>query len=64
MQQIKHQLSVVLDVLRNLKNIFIPDYIGIMPPTNPLLKSSSIINVFKEILKKKSVNSILSYKTR
>ena len=55
--------SVVLDVLRNLKkkNIFIPDYIGIMPPTNPLLKSSSIINAFKEILKKKSVNSILSF---
>ena len=55
--------SVVLDVLRNLKkkNMLIPDYIGIMPPTNPLLKSSSINKALHEILKKKSMNSILSF---
>ena len=32
-----------------------------MPPTNPLLKSSSINKALHEILKKKSMNSILSF---
>ena len=47
--------SVVLDVLRNLKKkkISIPDYIGVLPATNPLLKSSNINKAFKKILKKK-----------
>lgn len=55
--------SVVLDVLRNLKKkkISIPDYIGVLPATNPLLKSSNINKAFKKILKKKFVNSILSF---
>ena len=54
--------SVVLDVLRQMKmrNIKIPNYIGVFPPTNPFLKSESIKIALNNLIKTKKVNSILS----
>ena len=54
--------SVVLEVLRQMKirDIKIPNYIGVLPPTNPFLKSESIELALKKITKAKKINSILS----
>ena len=55
--------SVILDTLRKLKerNKIIPDYIAVLPPTNPFLSYKSIINAFKCLKKNKLFNSILTY---
>ena len=47
--------SVVLDVLRQMKmrNIKIPNYIGVFPPTNPFLKSESIKIALNNLIKTK-----------
>ncbi len=54
--------SVVLEVLRQLKvrNIEIPGYIGVLPPTNPFLKTESIEIALKKLIKAKKINSILA----
>ena len=56
-------ISVVLNYLRYLKKkkIKYPNYIGIFPPTNPFLKSKTIINAYNILLKNKKFESIVSY---
>lgn len=55
--------STVLHYLRFLKknNKEIPDYIAILPVTNPFLEKKSIIQAYKKIIKNKNVNSIIAY---
>ena len=54
--------SCVLDLLRFYikKKITIPKYIGIIPATNPFLKSDTIKNAYNKLLRNKKFNSILS----
>ena len=54
--------SAVLEVLRKMRerNDYIPNYIAVLPPTNPFLKSKSIKLAFEKLNKKKRVNSVLS----
>jgi len=56
-------ISVVLNYLRFLKKkkIDYPNYIGIFPPTNPFLKSKTIIKAYDILLKNKKFDSIVSY---
>ena len=56
-------MSCVLHLIRYLinKKIKLPDYIAVLPATNPFLNSSSIKNAFRELIKKKYYNSINSY---
>jgi CMP-N-acetylneuraminic acid synthetase len=55
--------AVILETLRQMKkrNLDIPNFIGILPPTNPFLKSSSILKAYKKIKRSKKVNSILTF---
>lgn len=56
-------ISSILYHLRYLKKkkISLPEYLAIIPVTNPFLKSKSIIKAFKKISKNKKFNSIVSY---
>ena len=55
--------AVVLETLRQMKkkSLYIPNFIGIFPPTNPFLKYSSIQKAFKKIKRSNKVNSILTF---
>ena len=55
-------MSCVLHVIRLFKNnkFRIPDYIAVLPATNPFLKSSTIKIAYNKILRNKKFNSILS----
>ena len=54
--------SAVLEVLRKMRerNDYIPNYIAVLLPTNPFLKSKSINLALEKLNKKKRVNSVLS----
>lgn len=56
-------VSSILYHLRYLKknNITIPEYLAIIPVTNPFLKVTSIVRAYKKIIKNKKFNSIVSY---
>jgi len=56
-------ISVVLNYLRFLKrnNFNLPKYIGVFPPTNPFLKSKSIIEAYKKLISNSKFDSIISY---
>tara|TARA_E500000178_G_scaffold298202_1_gene305258 strand:+ start:457 stop:1191 length:735 start_codon:yes stop_codon:yes gene_type:complete len=56
-------ISVILHYLRHLKanKERIPEYLAILPVTNPFLKKESIISAYKKIVKDKNANSIISY---
>ena len=56
-------LSCVLDLMRFLKREegYIPEYIGIMPPTNPFLKTETIKKAFELLKKNKKYNSVIGY---
>lgn len=56
-------ISSILYHLRYLKkkNISFPEYIAIIPVTNPFLKTSSIIKAYKKLCNNKKFNSIISY---
>ena len=56
-------LSCVLHLLRFYikKKIVLPKYIGILPATNPFLKSNTIKAAYRKLLKNKKFNSILSF---
>ena len=55
-------MSCILNVLDYFKrnNVKLPDYVALLPPTNPFLKTISIIKAYKKLLLKKSFNSICS----
>ena len=56
-------MSCVLNTLYYFKtnNIKLPDYVAILPPTNPFLKSNSIQKAFKKLLLNSEFNSICSF---
>ena len=56
-------MSCVLHLMRHLVNnkIKLPNYIAVLPATNPFLKTSSIRNAFRKLIKNKKYNSINSY---
>ncbi len=56
-------LACVLDLIRYLKKKeeVVPEYIAILPPTNPFLKTESIYKAYKKLKKQKKVNSIVGY---
>ena len=56
-------ISVILHYLRYLKanKETIPEYLAILPVTNPFLKKENIISAYKKIVKDKNANSIISY---
>lgn len=56
-------LACVLDLLRFLKKVenYKPEYIGVMPPTNPFLKSKTIKTAFTTLKKNKEFNSVVGY---
>ena len=56
-------ISSILYHIRYLKekNISLPEYLAIIPVTNPFLKGTSIIKAFKKISNNKKFNSIVSY---
>jgi len=56
-------MSCVLHLIRYLINnkIKLPNYIAVLPATNPFLKTSSIRNAYKKLIKYKKYNSINSY---
>lgn len=53
--------SVILETLRKLLeiNFKIPNYIAVLPATNPFLKESNIVKAFNIIKNKKNFNSII-----
>ena len=55
-------LSCILHLIRYFKHnrLSIPDYIAILPPTNPFLKISTIKKAYKKILSNNKFNSIVS----
>ncbi len=55
--------SVVLETIRKLimLDYKIPEYIAILPATNPFLRTTSIIQAFQKIKKKNTFNSIIGY---
>ncbi len=55
--------ALVLETLRQMKkrSLYVPNFIGILPPTSPFLKNSSILKAFKKIKKLNKVNSILTF---
>jgi len=56
-------MSCVLDLLRFYieRKIRLPKYIGIIPATNPFLKSDTMKTAYKKLLQNKKFNSILSF---
>jgi len=56
-------MSCVLHLIRHLINnkIKLPNYIAVLPATNPFLNTSSIRNGFRKLTKNKKYNSINSY---
>ena len=56
-------MSCVLDLLRFYikRKIRLPKYIGIIPATNPFLKSNTIKTAYKKLSGNKKFNSILSF---
>ncbi len=56
-------LASVLDMIRFLKRKekYIPEYIGILPPTNPFLKTESILKAYTKLKKHKKINSIVGF---
>ncbi len=56
-------LACVLDLLRFLKKEenYTPEYIGVMPPTNPFLKTETIKTAFTTLKKNKEFNSVVGY---
>ena len=56
-------MSCVLNLIRYLINnrIRLPNYIAVLPATNPFLKTNSIKNAFRKLTKNKKYNSIISY---
>ena len=56
-------LASVLDMIRFLKKKekYIPEYIGILPPTNPFLKTKSILKAYNKLKKQKKINSIIGF---
>ena len=56
-------MSCVLHLIRYLINnkIRLPNYIAVLPATNPFLKTYSIKNAFKKLIKNKKYNSMVSY---
>ena len=56
-------ISAILHYIRHLKanNEQIPEYLAILPATNPFLKKESIISAYKKLIKDKKANSIISY---
>tara|TARA_B100000963_G_scaffold60448_1_gene48349 strand:+ start:21687 stop:22442 length:756 start_codon:yes stop_codon:yes gene_type:complete len=57
-------LSCVLDLIRFLKkeNIHVPEYIGIFPPTNPFLKTTTINKSFRKLVNnREKINSIIGF---
>ena len=55
-------MSCVLHVIRLFKNnkFRIPDYIAVLPATNPFLQAESIKKAYKKLLLNKKFNSIVS----
>ena len=56
-------MSCVINVINfyKHKNISLPPYLAIMPPTYPFTDSNSIQKAFKKLLAKKKYNSLCSY---
>ena len=56
-------ISCVLHFIRflNKKKIYVPEYLAVLPVTNPFLKANSIKKAFYKIQKEKKYNSIVSY---
>lgn len=56
-------ISCVLEVLRYLtkNNKNIPNYIAVIPPTNPFITSRTIKRAYKLLSKNKNTNSIYTY---
>lgn len=57
-------ISCVLHFIRFLrkKKIHLPEYLAVLPVTNPFLKVSSIKSAFYKIQREKKYNSIISYR--
>jgi len=56
-------MSCILNVLDYYKNnnIQFPDYVALLPPTNPFLKSGSIVKAYKKLLLNNKFNTICSF---
>ena len=56
-------MSCILHVIRYFKekNEKLPEYIAVLPATNPFLENKSILSAYKKILSNKKYNSIISY---
>ena len=56
-------MSCVLHLIRYFINnkVILPNYIAVLPATNPFLKTSSIKNAYRKLIKNKKYNSINSY---
>ena len=57
-------MSCVLHSLRDFlaNNKKLPDYVAVLPPTDPFLKYKTIKKIYKKILLNKKFNSICTYK--
>jgi N-acylneuraminate cytidylyltransferase/CMP-N,N'-diacetyllegionaminic acid synthase len=57
-------ISCVLHFIRflNQKKIHLPEYLAVLPVTNPFLKVSSVKSAFYKIQREKKYNSIISYR--
>ena len=57
-------MSCVLHSLRNYleSSKKLPDYVAVLPPTDPFLKYKTIKKIYKKILHNKKFNSICTYK--
>lgn len=55
-------LSVVVDFLRKYLSFYneLPDYILLVPATNPFLKKKTIIKAIKKLIRNKNYNSLIS----
>lgn len=55
--------SCVLDFLRHLIKYekSVPEFIAILPPTNPFLKTKSILMAYKKIKSNPKINSVVGY---
>jgi N-acylneuraminate cytidylyltransferase/CMP-N,N'-diacetyllegionaminic acid synthase len=56
-------MSAVLHALRHLRDYEnqLPEYIGVLPPTNPFLDKNSIIKSYKKLLNNNEFTSVVSY---